>query len=117
MSCSWDVYCLDCKAEAGFEVNHVDKISAIIRHASTLAALYPLDKELDDFQVRACEYGGRIDVPFFHLHHTHRLVPRDEYGQFHDGCDEAFTCGECETRHYCKRVKGHPGKHSSKRDG
>jgi len=96
MSCSWSVYCLDCRNEGGATVERdMPVIRTLIRHRQAIAGIaalchepYPTDVVLGfDCGVNGV---GRIDVSWFVEHHTHRLAPYNEYGQFAD-----MTCARC----------------------
>ena len=84
MSCDWNIYCKTCGSTHEFiDANHrKDLMVVLITHASVIAALHPLVNDNGtwvDIDIHTCY--GNIDVGWFHTHHTHELVPRDEYGR------------------------------------
>ena len=123
MSCSWDIYCLDCGMGAGWDWNHGDDaLGDILRSVREIAAAMPvLDKLYDagNLNIRighGCEGGDMNSIRFLAEHATHKLALRDEYGQFLDDCSERIKCCSCEETFVCRRKSGHKGKHSPKRD-
>jgi hypothetical protein len=58
-------------------------MSVLITHASAIANLHSLvtdDKTWAEIKLKT-PYGY-IDVGWFKDHHTHELIPRNEYGHF-----------------------------------
>jgi hypothetical protein len=128
MSCDWDVYCLDCDSVAGIEdANREESLMRVlIKHAKAIGGLLPLwddNSTYQDVELRVGRYDvelrvGRYDLDpkWFAEHASHRLIPRNEYGECSHDCGERFTCGECGALKTCRRTKGHDGGHSEKRD-
>lgn len=120
MSCSWDVWCLDCEDGAGLDENHSpDLMLAIIRHVHAFAALAEAfdDLQADSHAVAYPTLRVRGDHAYVHpqwfaKHHTHRLVPRDEYGHCLDECEVRFRCCGCDRDDHCRLPKGHEGPHN-----
>lgn len=130
MSCDWDVRCLDCEVNAGFDdTNHaVDAMRALAKRGPELAALgaafLALSKSLEGergyfeprMSLRELSYGWNLDAAWWAKHGRHQLVAVDEYGRCDDACNERFDCKTCHHTEWCKRVKGHEGNHGKVRD-
>jgi hypothetical protein len=130
MSCDWDVRCLDCEVDAGFDdTNHaVDAMRALAKRGPELAALgaafLALSKSLEGergyfeprMSLRELSYGWNLDAAWWVKHGRHQLVAVDEYGRCDDACNERFDCKTCHHTEWCKRVKGHEGDHGKVRD-
>lgn len=107
MSCSWDVYCQDCGDGMGLDFNYGEEwIRAVIKGASVIAAI----ADLPGFRVED-DCGSALVPSWLKKHLGHRLIARNEYGQFDDGCDIRHTCECCGYNFHCKLVKGHEGQH------
>jgi hypothetical protein len=105
MSRHWDLYCVDCDEEFGFDWNHGE------------------ERLLDLLEVRfwfeACpnlSWASRIDVGtteslirWFKKHEGHTVTPRDEYGVLYGKCRERVKCGACSAQHRCVLKEGHSG--------
>lgn len=80
MSTDWDVYCLDCRQQAG-----LDDLAARLYRVIDLSRVAPLLAELSKAKIHAhlCLDGPSAYVPieFFEQHEGHRLVPINEYGE------------------------------------
>lgn len=130
MSCDWDVRCLDCEDNAGFDdSNHdVEAMRTLAKRGFELATLgrawLALEKSLEGergyfeprMKLRDASYGWSINAIWWVQHGHHRLVAVDEYGQCDDECSERFECKTCHHTEWCKRVKGHDGEHDKVRD-
>jgi hypothetical protein len=118
LSCDWDVWCVTCgEAVTCFsDANHqVDMMRALVRHAPAIAAFATVfdDPQLD---LRIETPWGCVVPRDFAEHADHELVPRDEYGQFDDGCGARFECSACASTHLtCVLKKGHDGAHAARR--
>lgn len=112
MSNHWDILCLDCNEEHGFDSsNHADDaMRAIVRAAPALAAFAAtealLGETLVDVEVTCSK--GRLRTAWFAKHAGHRLAAVDEYGRVDGTCGKRLEC-ECGRGHYCKRDKDHDG--------
>jgi hypothetical protein len=109
MSCDWDIKCVDCNEEHGFDdMNHdEDLMHALVRHADAIVGLYAL---VSDPHVRVELVVGRgrcVDPAFFKRHQGHRLRPVDEYGRLSGDCFERVACPSCGSSHPCKLPEGH----------
>ena len=133
MSCDWDVYCLDCKKEHGFDdANHDDKLMRELskigpqlkKLCELMAPLVALRKPPLNLYVNPSivlnsnsdSHAHPLIASWWIEHGDHRLIARDEYGRCDDECDFYFRCGECGSSKCCKRAKGHTGEHKDKRD-
>lgn len=107
MSTYWDVYCVNCKVEHGFDgANHAElEMAEICKHADAIAALSAFNLEID----LHCTYG-RIKPWWFAEHLGHKLVPRNEYGEFLGQCPETVKC-VCGSRKRCTLPNEHGGEH------
>jgi hypothetical protein len=111
VSCDWDVFCLDCQERLGLsDFNHqIDAMRELITAAPLLAQMATTGLGV------TAGWGDRpIDTSWFAKHHTHRLIPRSEYGDFDDDCGERFECA-MGGRHQCHLQKGHDGGHHERR--
>lgn len=120
MSTYWDIACLDCNTSAGWHWNHGEQeLSAILAHKDKIAAAWPMFEALQnvDLRIGFPESGGNVDaVRFFSLHHSHRLVVMNEYGDALDECLHRWDCGCCGRGLVCHRPTGHAGPHDIRRD-
>jgi hypothetical protein len=120
MSNNWDVYCLDCESEHGFDgMNGLESLMhQIIADAPVCAELSKIARRLNlvEVQAKAGWNDGRVRLDWFEKHAAHRLIPRDEYGRFSGECGERFTCGECGDEFWCHAPKGHAGAHRKRWD-
>lgn len=112
MSCDWDIKCVDCDEEHGFDdMNHKDDLMhVLIRHADAIAAFHTAmcDRDMDDGVGLATKYPERrINTAFFKKHQGHRLRPVNEYGQLSGDCSERVDCPSCGASHPCKLPDGH----------
>lgn len=132
MSCDYDVHCLDCRSNAGFDdSNHADKeMRALARMGPGLKfiaqGILAFEKSLKEnsqeytwlepnFRLRD-SWGWKFDAKWWAEHGDHRLVAIDEYGRCDDECAERFDCKECGHAKWCRRTKGHEGDHKDKKD-
>ena len=84
MSCYWTIYCKTCDDSHEFaQSNHAREfMTLLITHASVIASINPLFEDKSDWrEIELRSTCGYIDVGWFAVHHTHKLVPRDEYGR------------------------------------
>lgn len=125
MSTNWDVWCLDCENGHGFfEAYHQDALMiglakmgpALGAFAKTMRAIKAIpDAYVDPYLALAYEQL-KINLDWFEVHATHRLVARDEYGRCVDECGKTFTNCSCKTPHRCRRSEGHDGGCSEERE-
>jgi hypothetical protein len=131
MSCDYDVRCLDCGSNAGFDdTNHaIKEMRALAKMGAGLAVLargiLAFEKALADdpalylepqFKLRDLSHGWRLTPKWWAEHGDHHLVAVDEYGRCDDECAERFDCKECGYSKWCRRTSGHDGQHRDKRD-
>jgi hypothetical protein len=85
MSCDWNIYCKTCDSTHGFaDANYQKELMVmLIAHASEIAGLLPLvkDDSVPWIEITVRTTYGSLDIEWFHEHHTHVLVPIDEYGR------------------------------------
>jgi len=112
MSTDWNVHCLDCKSTHTFDdANHqVEAMAVLCKYASAIASLAPLVRENPNVLELRLGHYGEIDVFWFADHHTHRLIPINEYGAILGQCVEYVDCG-CGSRRRCTLDHGHDGAH------
>lgn len=102
MSCSWDIYCLTCKARHGLDANHgVEFIRTAIKYADTIAAL----EGFADLELKT--WAGYLSPPWLAAHASHQLVPQNEYGELDSECGVRVRCSECGADHHCTLSRGH----------
>jgi hypothetical protein len=130
MSTDWDIYCLDCESEHGFDdANHQDKLMReLARLGPTIKTMCELMAPLDDLGRPPLNFysepriqlddGGRLrfNTKWWVQHGDHKLVARDEYGHCDDECGEHYKCNSCGSWKTCRRTKNHDGDHAEKRD-
>ena len=131
MSCDWDVRCIDCGSDAGFDdANHaLDEMRAFAKAGPELARLAKAWLDLEEamkktaawsgfdgfITLRDTSYGRRLAPKWWAEHGSHRLVAVNEYGQCDDECGAWFKCGTCEHSMTCRLPTNHQGDHSEKR--
>lgn len=83
MSCDWNILCLDCKDTHTFnDANHeIELMQILIKHASAIAMLAPLFKDVYWPKIEFKTLYGEIDPDWFAYHKGHNLIPIDEYGR------------------------------------
>lgn len=123
MSTDWDVRCLDCAENHGFEdANHeVQLMVTVARSGRKLAQLAGVVRKIQesthsDVSLKLGLDRLRVDLAWFEKHGTHRLIAVNEYGRCFDECGIYFSCGECHRDRQCHRPDGHEGEHSEERD-
>ena len=113
MSCDWDIKCVDCDEEHGFEdMNHnEDLMLALVRHADAIATFHEVigDRDMPYPGIGlTTKYRERqINTAFFKKHQGHRLRPVDEYGRLSGDCSARVACPSCGASHPCKLPDGH----------
>ena len=113
MSCDWDIKCVDCNEEHGFEdMNHDERLMlSLVRHADAIAALHAAIVDPDTcVELVTGPAGRRVDTAFFKKHQGHQLRPVDEYGRLSGNCARRVECPSCGTYHLCKLPEGHEAK-------
>jgi len=95
VSCSWDVFCVDCRVSAGMDnTNHEDELMrTLIKHRRAVAAVGELAAELWSLDLVANTHY--VPVLFFREHLDHVLRPISEYGTFDTTCGRDFVCPTC----------------------
>ncbi len=124
MSCDWDVRCIDCSVNHGFDdANHQSELMVCLaRLGPKLADMAVVIREIEasSLWMNATILLGvdrwRLDFAWFATHGAHRLVAVDEYGHCFDECGEDYSCEACQHRATCRRQKGHEGPHNDDRD-
>jgi len=123
MSCYWDLRCLDCEVDHGFDnLNHEDKLMmSLAKIGPQLADLAPVletlrDAAYSDVRLFLRYNDAPVDFAWFAKHGRHRLMAVDEYGRCRDECGEHYTYCECKHRRMCRRPKGHDGLHDENRE-
>jgi hypothetical protein len=88
MSCKWHIHCKTCNSlHDFFDANYQkDMMVMLISHASEIAGLLPLMKDVQHqwVAVQLSTSYGPVDIKWFHEHHSHVLVPIDEYGRMEE---------------------------------
>lgn len=124
MSCDWDVYCLDCNQEHGFDgANHCDgEMADLCAVGPKIRKLFLLLRDLPLLQNHTLVPEGlsdrhRLDPAFWIAHGEHRIVPRDEYGRILGECSQQLACDRCGCSQHvrCVLPANHEGGHSPKR--
>ena len=129
MSTEYDVRCLDCGCDHGFEnSNHNDKEMRLLASMGPLLAklcetMLVITDAVEETpsvylepQIRMKDGGWYLNLRWWTEHGKHNLVMVDEYGRCDDECAQQFRCSECQTHKFCKRTRGHDGQHADKRD-
>lgn len=113
MSNDWDIRCVDCAENHGFQdMNHDEELMhALIRHAEVIAALHKLESEPHMHFELLAGRGRRVDTAFFKKHYGHLLRPVDEYGRLSGDCFERVACPSCGSSHPCKLPVDHAEPH------
>jgi hypothetical protein len=111
MSNYWDLHCRDCNVGAGLHANRADReLADLIKHLPVIAGLHGTGLAIE---LPFSTEGGTHDLPEFAAQHRdHHVGVRSEYGYYHDGCQEHWTCAGCgETRMNCGKKAEHEGVH------
>ena len=117
MSTDWDIRCVDCGENYGFEdMNRREGLMlALVRCADALAqhANVFADLRSEDVELRVSYPDHVINLEFFQRHRGHRLSPVDEYGRLSDNCSGHAACASCGKSHPCALIVGHAGDHKA----
>ncbi len=106
MSNHWDIRCLSCNEDLGFEWNHAsEEYAEVLKYRDELTACADLLAKPNLWRVND---GGALAqiANFLGKHRGHDLVPRDEYGRLLGQCPERTPAYE-----NCVLAKGHGGEH------
>jgi len=106
MSTYWNLYCRTCDDEEEIWANHAEgRLAELIALKHSFAAVYEqigsIDIPLNDnFHIYG-ERGSTVPLEWFHKHHDHEIVPRNEYGQCADTCSRWTDCPTCGRSNVC----------------
>lgn len=125
MSTDWDLYCLDCKSDHGFyDANHeekaVQRLVDLMPRFAAMPGLAALMKDAGFVPVGNGDgdglYNHRLSLRWVEEHCSHRVVARNEYGDFLEQCPETTATCECCGQYFaCRLLPGHEGPHLPKR--
>lgn len=108
MSTDWELYCTDCDTETDLQWNHGETyIAQLIPELARIAQMRAVENILNAHFVNF-EFPADL-LPFAELHATHKVVPRDEYGQVSGRCARRVVCRSCDSRIRCMRPPDHDG--------
>lgn len=116
MSCSWDVYCVDCNENTYLEnSNHrEDFCTWLVANAVTLQSMVAMFRTSPWSDAELKLDYIRVPLDFFEKHGGHRLLAQDEYGAFSGKCGVRFKCpGGCGHASPCALPKDHEGDHGA----
>lgn len=107
MSTYWDIHCVTCGTDAGFDTKALDHVRLIIDSASALAAF--ADAPVADEATINHWAAGNLSPAWFKAHAGHKLVAKNEYGDLDGECAKSFGCKCCGHRRRCSLPEGHEG--------
>lgn len=88
MSCDWDLICLDCKDQHGFnDLNHWDtQLIELAKQAPEIAKFSAIRDKLStagcyNLEMSLAYNRAFIRFSWFVLHENHKIVPVSEYGE------------------------------------
>ncbi len=119
MSCSYDLWCADCKTYVGLDWNHEGALIAEVLeqrpHLEAIGRMLNQEEQVPTSGIwRLSDSSGSPLVrvaKFVAAHEGHRLVSRDEYGRDWLTCGADIPC-DCGIRRRCRLPDKHEGKHS-----
>lgn len=114
MSLYWDLRCVDCGVDAGFDNANrmMTEMQALAAGSADLGrafkAILAVHGSLLGSHLLVDSWGFSIPVAFFVEHGDHRLRPVDEYGRFDTLCAVEYSCARCGQNAICCE-REHPG--------
>lgn len=84
LSRKWDVWCVDCGVASGLEdANHEERLITQIANLGMSLKHFAASMKKTEMVDLTIE-GRTIPMRFFELHGEHRLMARDEFGEWSD---------------------------------
>ena len=113
MSCSYDIRCLDCSVDVGFDINHgKDAMVKVLAMRGELTALAKRMAHIRDLWLGGQHHDLPAWICWFAEHGEHRLAVFDEYGREMDQCRDWHICPTCKHSSPCALQEKHAGEHA-----